>query len=246
MKLTKKSYNRRMFALGALLFLSIGLVSTGFAAFVMSKGAQANIDGNIQVGTITDGSVKIENVAFKDGNDKILFEAAKDDNDGEVKWDVTTPTVYENLSVTLTAEISPVTYVKDLKIKLASTNAGIEAAKAAGYITLPECWGVDTDITSELTRKSTDSASPDYEIYSLSYELEFGWGEKFGFKNPSIFLDERDAEGNFKIEYEQKKALLLDFKKTIYAMDASATEDEVFAKSDALKFSATLTVTANV
>ena len=115
MKLTKKSYNRRMFALGALLFLSIGLVSTGFAAFVMSKGAQANIDGNIQVGTITDGSVKIENVAFKDGNDKILFEAAKDDNDGEVKWDVTTPTVYENLSVTLTAEISPVTYVKDLK-----------------------------------------------------------------------------------------------------------------------------------
>ena len=105
MKLTRKSYNRRMFALGALLFLSVGLVSTGFAAFVMSKGASTNIDGNIQVGTITDGAVKIENVKFANNNDTILFEAAEGDNEGEVKWNEKEPTVFENLSVTITGDI---------------------------------------------------------------------------------------------------------------------------------------------
>ena len=246
MKLTKKSYNRRMFALGALLFLSIGLVSTGFAAFVMSKGANANADGYIQVGTIEDGSVTIENVGFIDGNDKILFEAFKGDEEGEVKWDKKTPDVYENLSVTLTAEVSPVSYVQDFTINLDSTNAGIKAAADAGYITLPDCWGVNKDIKSELTRKSTDATSPDYEVYVLSYELKFGWGTEFGGKNPSIFLDEKDDAGNYKLSYDQKKQKLLDFKKTIYAMDPAATEEQVFAKSDALQFSATLTVTANV
>jgi hypothetical protein len=57
MKLTRKSYNRRVFSFGALVFLAIALMSTGFATWVMSTNAEAGGSGNVNVGTITDGAL---------------------------------------------------------------------------------------------------------------------------------------------------------------------------------------------
>lgn len=237
MKLTKKSYNRRMFALGALLFLSVGLVSTGFAAFVMSKGATNNQDGHIQVGTITDGAVKFDEVNFKDNVDTIVFEAAKDDNDDEVKWDGTN---YENLSVTLEGSVSPATYVQGVTISISSTNEGIKNAADEGFIVLPECYGAAKNVPL------TDNG----DKKDFSYEIEFGWGEKFGFKNPSLYLDEyagvADGEGGTrKYTYEEKKALLIEFKRTIYN-DSTSTDEQILGLSTVLDFKVELIVTANV
>ena len=58
MKLTRKSYNRRIFTFGALVFLSIALMSTGFATWVMSQNATQNMEGGVNVGTITDGALE--------------------------------------------------------------------------------------------------------------------------------------------------------------------------------------------
>ena len=241
MKLTKKSYNRRMFALGALLFLSIGLVSTGFAAFVMSKGATKDIGGNIQVGTVTDGSVKIDNLKFEGDKNTILFEAKENDEQGEVKWDKNNPTQFENLKVTLTGEVSPVTYVEKLTINMSSEHEGIQAAADAGYIELPECWGVDTVIVENPTN------GDDNPVYTFSYTIEFKWGSKFGGQNPSVFLDLPTAkDGTSAYSYEEKKAIMKDFKKTIYAMDDTATEEDIFEMSDPLPFKAVLSVTSRV
>lgn len=246
MKLTKKSYNRRMFALGALLFLSIGLVSTGFAAFVMSKGASQDLGGNIQVGTITDGSVKIENLAY-DGANKILFEAAKDDDQGQVKWDENNPTQFENLTVTLTGEVSPINYVDSITISLTSSSAGIEAAAAPekAYIELPECWESPVEIT-DLTRKSEDTSSSDYNVYVFSYDIKFKWGKAFNYENPSIFLDRDDAKDGAAYSFEEKRDIMFDFKKTIYAMEASTTIEDAFAMSADIPFTATISVTSKV
>ena len=53
MKLTRKSYNRRIFTFGTLVFLSAALMSTGFATWIMSKDASQNQTGNVTMGTIT-------------------------------------------------------------------------------------------------------------------------------------------------------------------------------------------------
>lgn len=243
MKLTKKSYNRRMFALGALLFLSIGLVSTGFAAFVMSKGAKENETGHIQVGTITDGAVKFENVKFKDNKDLILFEAAENDTNGEVKWDGTN---HDILEVTLEGSVTPATYVQGVTIELNSTNAGIKAAADAGYIVLPSCYGEGNAQTVTTTPNGSDPTKLDF-----SYTLTFGWGTKFGNENPSTYLDtfagvDDGAGGTRGYTYEEKKAILVDFKRTIYSLESTVPEEEVLGWSTVLDFEATLTVTANV
>ena len=68
MKLTRKSFNRRIFAFGILIFASISLVSTGFATWVMSKNANTKEEGEIVVGTITDGSISFvdESITISD------------------------------------------------------------------------------------------------------------------------------------------------------------------------------------
>lgn len=237
MKLTKKSYNRRMFALGALIFLSIGLVSTGFAAFVMSKGATNNQDGHIQVGTITDGAVKFDEVNFKGDVNTIVFEAAKDDNDGEVKWDGTN---YENLSVTLEGSVSPAKYVQGVTISITSTAPGIEAAADAGYIVLPDCYNQAQPVT----------LAENEGVKDFSYTITFAWGATFGNKNPSLFLDEYadipDGNGGTRnYTYEEKKDLLIDFKRKIYN-DTTSSDADILALATVLDFKVELIVTANV
>ena len=52
MKLTKKSYNRRIYAFGIMVFIAVALVSTGFASWVMSNNAVNAPEGTISVGQI--------------------------------------------------------------------------------------------------------------------------------------------------------------------------------------------------
>ena len=55
MKITKGHYNRKLLTFGVMLFLAIALISTGFAAWIMSSGAEKGFeDENISVGVITE------------------------------------------------------------------------------------------------------------------------------------------------------------------------------------------------
>ena len=46
-KLTRNSYKRKIILFGVLIFASIALISTGFAAWIMSANASKDKDGNI-------------------------------------------------------------------------------------------------------------------------------------------------------------------------------------------------------
>lgn len=109
-KMTRKSYKRRKIILGVSLFSSVSFkYLLDFAAWVLASQAEAEKTGNITVGTVSDSSIKISNVQFKDDNDSFIFEPKESDKTGRVRSDKTGP--YENLSVTVTGEISPKTYV---------------------------------------------------------------------------------------------------------------------------------------
>ena len=60
-KITGKSYRRKKIVMGAVLFGSIGLVSTGFAAWVLAAPTNTSKETSVEVGTITD-----KNMAFSD------------------------------------------------------------------------------------------------------------------------------------------------------------------------------------
>ncbi len=59
-KLTRKSYKRKKVAFAAVVLGGVALVSSGFAAFVLSAGAEKNVGGGIQVGESVKGALSME------------------------------------------------------------------------------------------------------------------------------------------------------------------------------------------
>ena len=111
-RLTKNSYKRKIIVFGLLVFMSIALMSTGFAAWVMSQGDKESQDGNVSVGVVEDGRVALNQVKFTPvvwgynedyselveltGNDYELatqdglnfkFEPLFNDNNGAITWE---------------------------------------------------------------------------------------------------------------------------------------------------------------
>ena len=63
-RLTRKSYRRKLIMFGASIFMSLALVATGFAAWVLSKDAQVQDNGSVEVGKITESNIEIEGITF--------------------------------------------------------------------------------------------------------------------------------------------------------------------------------------
>lgn len=264
MKVTKGHFNRKVLFFGLLLFLAISLISTGFASWIMSTGADKGSNGNVHVGTITDGSLEFGEIKFVNNNSEIIFDALASDKSGDIKADLTEGAKYENLSITLTTTITPVEYVQSLSISVALPDT-VDAAAKAGYITVPSCCyvkgttAVSVVVFEDGTVKNTDGNGIVTTVvekdgkYEVSITLTFGWGTEFGGKNPGIYLDEYvDGEEN-PMKYEDKVQKMVDFKKTIYGLtiaknevpaEGEKTRDEVLAYTAPLAFDILLTAVA--
>ena len=58
-KLTRNSYKRKIILFGVIVFMSIALISTGFAAWVMSQEKKQSTSGNVTVGAVTEGNIEV-------------------------------------------------------------------------------------------------------------------------------------------------------------------------------------------
>ena len=255
MKLTRKSYNRRVYTFGTLIFIAIALISTGFASWVMSTDKSDKIDGgSFEVGTITDGSLEFHDLGFE-GDNVISFNPANGDINGEIKWDGTND---ENLSVTIKGSITPVSSFKELNIQMENTDvankipAGILAAVEKDYIVLPDCAQIGgVTINTATTVPGSDTKyinvdSTDSTKLNFTYTISFAWGEAFNGMNPSVYLDtENNPSTSQPYTFAEKKAILMDFRTTVYPSLVGKTEQEIFTVSEDLKFRVNITAVAN-
>lgn len=226
-KLTRKSYKRRKILLGVCLFASFALISTGFAAWVLSSNAQSNQNGNINVGYIKDSSVQFENVTLSTADFK--FEPKSDDETGRIRYDGENA---ECLNVTISGTVSPATYLKKVTIKMEVTN-GVKTASEKDYIVLPACVSEAQEVT--LTNvEGNDNAK------AFAYTISFEWGEYFKGVNPAEYYDTTYAESTTEnplgaaISDEKMKEDLLDLRNTIcettYTMEEQETAEVISPK----------------
>lgn len=250
MKLTRKSYNRRVFTFGAIMFLAIALISTGFATWIMSNDATHNEDGTIEVGTITDGSIKFSDVRFTSTHDSFYFEPDENDQDGDVQFNSGKDgsSKSENLTVTIAGTVTPLSYLDRITIKMDELPAGIQAAVAKGYIELPECHNNEVVLPETALTKDTSADTVTFE-----YDISFRWGDFFENINPSVYLDTRTKifEGESEARYytfEEKRATLIDFRRTMFQLDAGMSDEEVMVYNpvEAISYKITLTAYANI
>ena len=225
-KITRKSYRRKRVVLGAVLLGGVALVSTGFAAWVLSANASETVTSNIKVGVINDTDMKISITSGL--NTTISFNAASDDNTGRIRYSASDGVPAENLTVTIAGEIQHADYLSSLTIKMDEIPQ-ITAAIDANYIALvnEEGW-----YGNELTISTTGEGS----TKSFSYKLGFKWGTAFGEVNPSIYYDDAGSS----ISDEDMKSQLVAFKKVICGLEDSVSDSEALMASTEYTYKVTL------
>ena len=167
-KLTRKSYKRKKVAFAAVVLGGVALVSSGFAAFVLSAGAEQKSQGNLEVGKIINGSLQMNVYSYnKDADDHkgapiekgnplveyFRFDAAGEDiktntNGNGIKDGKVSNRVYykkegdrlpETLEHTFVVEIiSSADSLASFNVKMNIDN-DLSNAVTAGFITLPAC-----------------------------------------------------------------------------------------------------------
>lgn len=257
-RLTRKSYRRKLIMFGASIFMSLALVATGFAAWVLSKDAQVQDNGSVEVGKITESNIEIEGITFeKDGkgNDikNFVFEPQEGDTAGRVRNDGVN---FEDMDIVLSWKVSNYQIVGDLFVEF-KIPANVQSAIDKGYLSLPVADGqfVKQPETETIAEKvyyvyklnigkglsETGTIGTDLLSYTVTdvdgiksitcnMTLKFNWGSVFGGQNPGVYYD-TDGTGK-DVDYDTVKDNLYQFKTTLHGI---AYSDTFKALSDAEK-----------
>lgn len=255
-KVTRHAFSKKAIMITASLFVTLALITTGFAAWLISSGASGEGTGNITTATIDDARLGLT-VAMAEGKDFVCFGPQADDNVPDIRYkkpkegekddkEVLTATVtgtinnYDRLEkFNITIKISDkaltaagYTWTETNEGSLKNRTYTYNAEKA--YISLPE-YAVDTDgrflplpsdpskTTAPKTISAGDSMFTDganANEKNFTFDVTFGWGEKFKGYNPGRYLD-REVDGHL-----PDKTYTVDEKKEIMTELRSLFEDE--------------------
>ena len=230
-RLTRNSYKRKIIVFGVLVFMSIALISTGFAAWIMSSSAENNTDGNVSVGVVSDSSIKFESIVISDYDGvvnyptikpSIQFEPVKDDHEGRLQQEVVSEGValYEKLNVIVTGEVTNYDNVGKISYEL-TISESVYQAITLNYIVLKK--GSESEVikpvyaedgetvTHRVISGTLEKVKKDNNA-SFEYKLEFSWGTVFGKENPSEYYEKKDENGKYLIDDETVKKTLEDFR----------------------------------
>lgn len=256
-KLTRRSYNRKLIVFGLAIFLSFGMISTGFAAWLISSATEKEANSPITVDKIVDESFEltIEQLAA-DGttwNGKTLsFDAVKGDTTGRIQHQAeSNEDAGEALTIDLSGTVTnigalgtqPDTTTKAIKVEITLPET-LVAAINANYLTASYTVGTDTNAidvagkTGDQTiavwiAPTADATEANNGTYALT--LTFAWGSAFRGENPSVYYDTDYAESTTEtplgkaISDAQMKEELAAFRATL--IDANAGDTDVFEKA---------------
>lgn len=247
--MTRNSFKRKAIIFGVMVFMSIALISTGFAAWIISTNAKGQETGNIKVGVITEKNIEVLDIKLSQKT--FAFEPEKTDKEGRLRGDGLTDCI---MSTTVTAYVTYTEYLETLNISLdLSAAQGVKAAAdaSAGYIVLPDCAksavNVKTIEGSLVALGAGDDAKYNDTakygtVKKLVYTITFEWGTKFGGVNPGLYYDKaevKDPGNDAYVSDADMKTEMTNFRNTMYGL----TEDNPSAPD--LTFTVILEAIAN-
>ena len=260
---TKKSGQRKAFAVGIAAFASVCLIATGFAAWVISAKAEKKETGNVNIGKVSSADVKIvvneeegTTGTLKTGNG-FSFNPEADDTSGRVRYDGKNA---ESLELHLSGTVGPQRFVTSFKIRMDITtgngtdgkpvkneaaNQRFKDAANKKYIVLPPCFDTDVELYGNEAAYTEDSSKDDNAKATFAYDIVFTWGEKFGNMNPGRYYDQDDT--GKQVSDAEVSSTLNDFYKTITGEDPvsaggeTTSETTQTAQDKQIKFLITLT-----
>lgn len=247
-KYTRKHYNKKLIAFGLSLFMGIGITSTGFAAWVMSRDAEEQATDGVNVAIIEDASVEITLwkwvtsgegetptrvvLTERNENDKLIldddfsFDSIKGDK-GRLRAD---ENANEDLIVTVNGTVVTNGVGYDLTATL-ELPENIQAAIEKGYISLKGNY---------LTGEKVNLVTVNENNSDFTIVLEFEWGKYFNNMNPCLYYD-KDPTG-MAVSNTDMEAQMLEFRKTMLGLTDSDDSLKTYAGDFTLTLSATPSV----
>ena len=215
-KITRRSYKRKKIVMGLALLGAIGLVSTGFAAWVLSSNANKEQGTGLKVGQVAESSMEIQELEVKGLDTKrgsetlgseipttvFSFNPKYNDNTGRVRYGAEGDECGERLSLTITGKVTEAQNLGSLTIGPKSVPDKVLQAETDGYIVVPACLkGVVTlSNPADYTVTTNDGIS----VASFTYKVEFLWGSLFNGMNPAEYYDDLTEEQASNSEINQK------------------------------------------
>lgn len=167
-KLTRRSYKRKKVAFAAVILGGVALVSSGFAAWILTGNANQGNTGGVNVGTVQNDTLKMkvyctddsggkkgDAIVDKDGTgDYFSFDADEKDTKQNINTDLEThpDRIYygsrisesghpEKLSNTYIIEVTSKTdSLGSFNITMGTGDKSFDSAVNAKFITLPDCF----------------------------------------------------------------------------------------------------------
>lgn len=252
-KVTRHAFSKKAIMITASLFVTLALITTGFAAWLISSGASGEGTGNITTATIDDARLGLT-VAMAEGKDFVCFGPQAGDNVPDIRYKAPVGDEKDDREVlvaTVTGTIKNYDRLEKFNITIKISD---KALKAAGYtwtetgegslknrtytynagnacISLPE-YAVDTDgrflpLPSDPSNKTTapktisagDSMFTDGTTQNekkFTFDVTFGWGEKFEGCNPGRYLDREEGPDHLPSEtytVEQKLEIMTELRR---------------------------------
>lgn len=251
-KVTRHAFSKKAIMITASLFVTLALITTGFAAWLISSGASDEGTGNITTATIDDARLGLT-VAMAEGKDFVCFGPQADDDVPHIMYELPKEGEKDDkevLTATVTGTIKNYDRLKEFNITIKISDKALTAAgytwpetgessrtytynAEKAYISLPE-YAVDTygrflplpsnpdnpdnKTTAPKTILATDSmftAGTTENEKRFTFDVTFGWGEKFEGCNPGKYLD-REVPGHVPSEtytVEQKLEIMTELRR---------------------------------
>ena len=248
-KLTRRSYNRKLIVFGLAIFLAFGMISTGFAAWLISTAATKDSNAPVEVDTIVDKSFELTVDQIDDNKNwiaegtgvggiynAISFDAKADDDDGRVRYQGEEGDRAEQLTLRLSGKVSNKSALLDGKLSVDITlPVEILNAMKANYLTLSYTYtggtsavpvSADTYLVGgaaqaiEIDITPAAIAESTKDEGSFEVVLTFAWGTAFNKRNPCEYYD-IDETGK-EVSTEDMKAALATFRATLIGADVDA------------------------
>lgn len=270
-KVTRHAFSKKAIMITASLFVTLALITTGFAAWLISSGASGEGTGNITTATIDDARLGLT-VAMAEGKDFVCFGPQENDTVPDIRY--RDPKEGEKddkevLIATVTGTIKNFDRLEKFNVTIKISDKALAAAgyewtetgegssksrtytysAEKAYIALPG-YAVDTDgrflplpsDTSKTTAPKTISAEDSMftagakaNEKNFTFDVTFGWGEKFKGYNPGRYLDREETDKPDKTYTEDEKLQIMTDLRRLFTKDGA---EEVDAEN--LKFVVTV------
>ena len=162
-KVTRHAFSKKAIMITASLFVTLALITTGFAAWLISSGASGEGTGNITTATIDDARLGLT-VAMAEGKDFVCFGPQADDDTPDIRYRAPKDGEKDDKEVliaTVTGTIKNFERLEKFKVTIKISD---KALTAAGYTWTESTEGESESRTYTYTADKAYISLPEYAV----------------------------------------------------------------------------------